>query len=498
MKPDVVKVILLNECSFFDSNGFDNDISRYVTLMEQKQYKEACSLYEKRLVPRYPNELTRIRIIRYYRKGDTRFKEIYAGAVRDIFEKIVATVKKLIHHIASIFEGQNNNPYEVLKKIDLALRVIPATKAEGLPFVEKLGTYSVLLNYMPEEFSIALDILKRYFDNTLFVKVKIEEKPKNIRPKDIYPKEEKKKVTIDLGKIVFSDEETRMICINSDIKPKSFQVLAYCKLYWRQIFNHELERKIFLYSQKYGTKHFKIFQIIKNCRIRKMTDEVILLEVYSILSSVYQYNMKEDAFMQQAWRKVKPVDTPEAETPVVSKKDDENKKHVKKIESKKVRSEKKASAEKIKSVEVKVASEKKIIPEEKEKDKEQEEAEVQRLRDIRYKTDVQIYSLHDRIQKLCIPDIFNAHNEFDEVLPKHLDKYLVKHWKQGFKKDPYLLKGAMHIITTFLTENYNTVSPDWGKSLSNTEVMNIGFEVPELEPMIKLCIEEIRIRRAAA
>ncbi|MCL2481416.1 MAG: hypothetical protein FWF38_06880 [Spirochaetaceae bacterium] len=474
MKPEVIKTILLNECSSFNKNGFDEDISTYISLVEDKKYKQASYVYEKRLIPRYPDEIRRIRIIRYFRKGDKRFQEIYAGAVREIFERIVISVKKLINYISSTFEGRNNNPYEVLRKIDLALRVLPRAKEEGLVFVEKLGTYSVLLNYMPENFNIALDILRRYFDNTLFVKVKIEQNIKGLKfdEQDSY-QEEKKKVTIDLDKIVFSDEEIKMICINSDIKSRSLQVLSYCRLYWRQIFNHDFEKKIFLYSKKYETNHFKIFQIIKNCRIKKIADEVILLEIYSLLSNSYQYSLQEDLFMQQVWRKIKPVDIQEDTVSAAFE-------GRKKADAKEKALRKKAGAK------------------EGRKGKTREEAEVKRLRNIRYKTDAQLYSLHDRIQKFCLGDIFNAHSEFCELLPKHLEKHLAKSWKKGAKKDPYILKGAAHIITTFFTDNYKVVSPDWSGSLSNREVINIGFEVPELETIITLCIEELRIRRAAA
>jgi hypothetical protein len=265
MKPEVIRTILLNECSSFDKNGFDKDISLYLSLIEYREYKQAASLYEKHLIPRYPDELTRIRIIRYYRKKDVRFKETYSKAVKAIFERIVASVKKLIYYISSAFEGKNNNPYEILKKIDLALKVLPHAKEEGIAFIGKLETYSVLLNFMPEKFNIASDILRRYFDNTLFVKIKIKDISKDLKFDEYgHPKEENKKVTIDLDKIVFSDEEIKMICINSELTSRSLQVLSYCRLYWRQIFNHDFEKKIFLYSKKYSTKHFRIFQIIKN------------------------------------------------------------------------------------------------------------------------------------------------------------------------------------------------------------------------------------------
>jgi len=479
MKPEVIKTILLNECSSFDKNGFDKDISLYISFVENKKYKQASFVYEKRLIPRYPDEIRRIRIIRYFRKGDKRFQEIYTGAVREIFERIVISVKKLISYISSIFEGRNNNPYEILRKIDLALKVIPHAKGAGGAFVEKLGTYSVLLNYMPEKFTIALDILRRYFDNTLFVKVKIEQNVKGLKFDEQDYQEEKKKVTIDLDKIVFSDEEIKMICIRSDIYSRSLQVLSYCRLYWRQIFNHDFEKKIFLYSKKYDTNHFRIFQIIKNCRIKKIADEVILLEIYSLLSNTYQYSLKEDIFMQQVWRKIRPADIQE-NTGIAASTGTTASEQRKKADDKEKKVNKNAASGK------------------KGKNRKQEEAEVQRLRNIRYKTDAQLYSLHDRIGKFCLGDYFNAHNEFNGLLSKYVDKYLEKHWKTGAKKDPYILKGANHIVTTFITDNYNTISPDWSNSLSNLEVKNIGFEVPELETIILYCIEELRIRRAAA
>ena len=489
MQPEVIRTILLKECSSFDKNGFDKDISLYVSLIEDKKYKEACFVYEKRLIPRYPDELKRVRIIRYFRKKDIRFSEIYAGAVREIFEKIVASVKKLINYISSTFEGENKNPYEILKKIDIALKIIPSAKGEGYAFVEKLGTYSVLLNYMPEKFNIALDILKRYFDNTLFVKVKIEDKSKNLKlaDQDTYPKEEKKKVTIDLDKIVFTDEEIKMICINSDIKARALQVLSYCRLYWRQIFNHDFEKKIFLYSKKYDTKHFRIYQIIKNYRIKKIADEVIILEIYSFLASTYQYNLKEDLFMQRLWKQIKPADVPEnrvaAAVKVKAKEEADTKK--------KTDIKKKADTKK-KAVAVKAGTK------EKEKEKKQEEAEGKRLRTLRYKTDAKLYTLHDRIDKLSRGNLFNAHDEFNKLLPNHVDKYLAKHWKKSAQKDPYILKGASYIIITFITDNYNVVSPDWEGSLSNKEVINIGFRVTELETIVMSCIEELRSRRAVA
>ena len=468
MKPEVVRTILLNECSSFDQNGFDKNISLYISLIEDKKYKQATFVYEKRLIPRYPDELKRVRIIRYFRKRDLRFQEIYAGAVREIFEKIVVSVKKLINYISATFEGENNNPYEILKKIDLVLRFIPHAKGEGYLFIEKLDTYSVLLNYIPDKFNIAVDILRRYFDNTLFVKVKTDEGRKGLKFDEQDVSSEEKKVTIDLDKIVFSEEEIKMICINSEIKSKSLQVLSYCRLYWRQIFNHDFEKKIFLYSKKYDTNHFKIYQIIKNYRIKKISDEVILIEVYSLLSNSYQYSLKDDIFMQQIWRKIKPADIQE-------------------------------NANTIALEERKKADEKKGTKQERGKGKKiDEDEEVKRLRSIRYKTDAQLYSLHDRIQKFCVGDIFNAHNEFNLLLPKYIEKYLSNHWKNNAKKDPYILKGAAHIITTFITDNYKIVFPDWSGSLSNREVINIGFQVPELETIITLCIEELRTRRAVA
>lgn len=486
MKPDSARTILLKECTTFDKNGFDTDINLYVSLIGDKKYRQAAYVYEKRLIPRYPDEYVRIRIIRYYRKNDPRFAEIYADAVREILERIINSVKKLVSHLSALFDGQNSDPVELLKKIEVALRVIPRGKDEGIAFLEKLETYTVLLDYMTEKFSAASDILKRYFDNTLFVKVEIkkEKKPTSGTASDPASAgrdnagRQRKKITIDLDKIEFSESELAMICIDSRVKNRSYQVLSYCRLYWRHIFNQDFEKKIFLYSKKYSTIHYRIFQIIKTCRVKRTGDDVILLEIYSLLSNGYQYSLKEDMMMQAIWRKIKPADISQLR------------------KGNQGRGPEKASPENLSAKNVSGKDEKKKIPSAKDK----KQLRLIERKNSGQRPDTAIMSLKEKLDLLSSADSFNAHEEFKALLPKHIERYLVRHRKKDSGRDPYILKGALYVISNYITNNYSDGSStgEWKNSIAKTEVTNMGFIVPEITTIITMCLEEVRMRRAVA
>ena len=521
MKPESIRAILLSECRSFNKNGFDTDIDRYVTLIDEKKYRQAAYLYEKHLIPRYPDEYKRIRIIRYYRKKDSRFSELYAGAVREIFERIVFSVKMLISHISSLFEGNNSDPYRLLKKIETALKVIPHGREEGIAFIEKMEGYSILLDYMPQQTGRAADILKRYFDNTLFVKVEAPPESKSVREekkgaarKSAAEGKEKKKVTIDLDKVEFSGSDIAMICIDERIKGRSYQVLAYCRLYWRKIFNQDFEKKVFLYSKKYNTLHYRIFQIIKNFRIKKRGDDVILLEIYSLLSNGYRYSLKEDLFMQSVWRKIKPVDqTAKAAAPgrvsgtggrgaadgrTGSGEAAGTVKTAKTGPAAPGSTRKKGSEAETRTAKA-AAGKAGARPGAGKKDAAGKGSRAgKRPVYSPGRSDTLIIPLREKLERLCQGELFNAHEEFSRLLPGHIERFLVRHREKGVSHDPYVLKGALYVISSFIHETMDTVSPDWKESLARTEVTNMGFNVPEIDTIIARCLEEIRLRKAVA
>ena len=105
----------------------------------------------------------------------------------------------------------------------------------------------------------------------------------------------------------FSRDDLAEIRIDSRLKRKAHQVLAFCRLYWLKINDPDFERKIFLYSKKYNTKHYDIFRTIKEGRLRALPDDVLLLEVFNHLSRGYEYNISEDLYMRKAWQRIKPV-----------------------------------------------------------------------------------------------------------------------------------------------------------------------------------------------
>ncbi len=465
--------ILLEECPSFTNTGFDTDIELYTNLISEKKYALAKRLYEKKLVPRYPDEAVRVRIIRYYRKNDYRFKDVYSSAVKELHERIIISVKRLIDYISSLFEDNTSNPYELLRRIEKALHVIPSEKNAASGFIRKLSKYSVLLNYRTESCARAYDILARYFDNTLFVKRTLppaEKKEKKLPDKK---REMRKKITIDLDAVEFTDQDIAIICINPGITKRTYKVLAYCRLYWKQVYNQDFEKKVFLYSRKYNTFHYKIFSFVKSGRIKKLGDDVILLELYSLLSRGYRYSVHEDILMQKIWKRIKPVETPP----------------VKRL------SDVKKDADTGSSVNVEKITERDKEGKEQLKSKRVSQSGKKGRRKLKI-TEIHRQSLKKKLDLLSFRDVFDAHEVFSTLLPGYIEKYLVRHRKKGSGKDPYIQKGALFIIQNYIKSNYDSITYDWGSSIEKQEVANIGFLVPEIDTIIAMCLEEVRMRRA--
>ena len=517
--------ILLEECPSFTERGFDTDIELYTSLISDKKYALAKTLYEKKLIPRYPDEAVRIRIIRYFRKKDYRFRDVYSSAVKDLHGRIIISVKQLIDYLSSLFEENISNPYEVLRRIDKALRVIPAEKTAAVRFIKKLSKYSVLLNHRVENYAKAKDILLRYFDNTLFVKRTLpsvkKEKKKEYKSEKT---KRKKKITIDLDAVEFSDQDLSMICINPNIVKRTYKVLAYCRLYWRQIHNQDFEKKIFLYSRKYNTNHYKIFSFVKSGRIKKLGDDVILLELYSLLSKGYRYSVHEDLLMQKIWKKIKPMEIPAAKKKASAGKEFVSRIHGAGSSVGKTGSRIKKSAPEYNSG--KDSSQgrtsstaehkrKNVQPHSVEKDissrksasgyKLERKKKPASLLPEKGREKKQVFSapkinrqtLKKKLDLLSFREAFDAHEVFSSLLPGYIEKYLVHHRKKGVEKDPYILKGALYIIQNYIKNNYESLTYDWSSSVEKQEISNIGFLVPEIESIIAMCLEEVRMRRMA-
>ncbi len=110
-------------------------------------------------------------------------------------------------------------------------------------------------------------------------------------------------------------------------------------------------------------------------------------------------------------------------------------------------------------------------------------------------TEIHRQSLKKKLDLLSFREVFDAHEVFSSILPSYIEKYILRHRKKGSGKDPYILKGALHIIQNFIKSNYDSLTYDWSSSIEKQEVSNIGFTVPEIDTIIAMCLEEVRMRR---
>ena len=122
--------------------------------------------------------------------------------------------------------------------------------------------------------------------------------------------EERKKTAetkplFDLSKINFSKEDIKKIEIPGNITREEDKVLAYCTKYWTKVNDAAFERTIFLYSRKYNTKHYEVFQEIKFGRLNKRRDGDILTNVLGTITTGYFYSVQGDIYLQNMWRKIR-------------------------------------------------------------------------------------------------------------------------------------------------------------------------------------------------
>ena len=109
----------------------------------------------------------------------------------------------------------------------------------------------------------------------------------------------------DLARIRFSAAEISAIELENLPGRHEDIVIAWCAKYWRSALDPRFERSVFLYSRKYGTRHFEIYRELRQGRLRKRSDDEILTAMSGLLSTGYSYSVTGDIYMQRRWAAVK-------------------------------------------------------------------------------------------------------------------------------------------------------------------------------------------------
>ncbi|WP_156789602.1 hypothetical protein [Gracilinema caldarium] len=328
------------------SPDHDPDIERYYDLRALGHSTEALVLYQSRLVPRYPDDQFRTKILKAYRTHSPLYGELMKQAYYQLGQRVLERTKKLIKYIAVKADSFNETDvYSTIKTADAILALLPRERFEAVMAIERLHRYAERLRYCEKSIAKAEALIRAYVTESLSIveverqrrkeeqaRAQAEERrrlvardkaelqkqqrlasekewqralqearPRTNLQKSSGAKERSPQVHIDLNSIRFSPVDLARIQIPPTLTRIEDKTLAFCFKYWNLIRDSAFERILFLYSRKYNTKHYEVFSTIQRGRLSGKRDEEILASVMGILITGYYYSIQGDRYLQRQW-----------------------------------------------------------------------------------------------------------------------------------------------------------------------------------------------------
>jgi hypothetical protein len=322
--------------------GGDPDIERYFEYRKEGRLGEALSLYNGPLRSRYPDDQSRIVLLKLYRQNDPRWTELQDRLILQLAGRIAASFRKNIDVLATpVVNARLSNAFRALSAVESILRIMPCSNGDSLPYLDRYVSIARLLDHRAAEMERVRELVGEYlamaatdspaeYDFIARSKALEERKreararqgggPSSLRqeakPVDFIARsgeieerrrreEEARSRYFDLSRIEFSAVDKARIEVPDHLERREDKVLAYCWKYWDLVADPGFERLVFIYSRKYGTRHYAIFRAIKVGKLRKSTDDEILTAVSTLLSTRYSYSVSGDHYMQTTWRRLR-------------------------------------------------------------------------------------------------------------------------------------------------------------------------------------------------
>ncbi|GAB6391559.1 MAG: hypothetical protein MdMp014T_0932 [Treponematales bacterium] len=302
--------------------GYDPDIEQYYYLRSLGRSADAIAIFQNRIKPRYPHDEFRTDLLRSYRNRSPRFKALLAVGYRMLGARSLERIKRVITYIASRVSSYDpKDAYSTIKTAEDILRLLPQEKYEALANVRRYLRYADTLNFHTGAVHKAAELVRAYLNHSLAVveeerrrqadmrrQAKEEERQRRVKASlegSLFQEEYNDGSPIDVSTVSFSPAELKKIELSERIRGPEEQTLAYCVKYWNLVDDAEFERRVFLYSRKYGRQNFDIYKIIARGRHRNWRDDDILASVMSSLVKGYYYSVRGDRYLQRQWAAIK-------------------------------------------------------------------------------------------------------------------------------------------------------------------------------------------------
>lgn len=285
----------------------DLDIDRYFELRNAGQLSTALDIYNTKLKNRYPDENKRVQLLTFYRTKDPRFYTLLAENLNFLAEKTVRDIKRVIVFLTDRMSGVNlNDVFSLIRTVESLLSLVKLDRFAIIAEMEKYSRFAAILDFRSNEMKNCSELIRMYISDTISAVNEYRSEQERLKKKE---QEQQKKQSIsktfDFSKITFTKEQIAEIVLPSENISIEDKVLTYIVKYWDRAFDRGFENSILLYSRKYKTRHYDVFNSVKIARERGWQDSELLQAVLSNVVSGYYYNIRGDLYLNRNWLRIK-------------------------------------------------------------------------------------------------------------------------------------------------------------------------------------------------
>jgi len=327
-------------------HGDDPDLERYLELRKEGKVAAALGLYNGPLRARYPVDSTRVLLISLRRARDPRWRDLQARLLAELAEHIrlrtlgnidtllsgfpasamggawgaLGAADGLLRRLGCVEDPERARDL-LQRHLDLAKLVEPGPHRAGgrVRLLEKatdlLREYAALSSMEDpgeQDFvarSNAIEDRRRSLGASGGGASRWRETGADFvalsRARAEAEREGRRSRFFDLEHIRIGAKDRALIEMAAPPERHEDLVLAWCFKYWRLALDPAFGRSVFLYSGKYGTRHFEIYRNIRDGRLRGRSDDEILTSLSGLLATGYSYSVSGDLYMQARWRRLK-------------------------------------------------------------------------------------------------------------------------------------------------------------------------------------------------
>ena len=505
----------------------DLDIERYFELRKTGHLSEALSLYNGKLKHKYPDDSMRYELMSSYRQRSHRFQELLTANLINLAQKTIMQIKQVIGFITTRTANlDTNDVYNVVQECEKIVSAVSSDRFASISFTEKYARYADIIDFKQTEMKKSAELIRLYVTDTLSsVKAYKDEQAEILSRQKRERAAYRPPKTFDFSKIVFTKEQIDAIIISPDIKRIEDQVIAYTLKYWPVYADGGFENIVLLYSRKYKTNNFNIFQAVKIGRFRNWKDEEILQAVLLNLVNGYYYSISGDLYLQREWARLKlSIEPVKKKEELIDKASDAEAVLEKKVKPKE---EKKTFNKKAEKVVIKKSTDTKTEPVQKEKVLKTKKAKTEVLNlentlknkeslpekkndklkndSVKKENRVELqkeesnstsYFERPRLEmnpsgsisemiKAMRGDKYQIHKGlFFEGIRPSIRKVLEKSAVQKISMFGSEQNDAENYIYDFFDQNYDNPYQNWGISEQRVQVLKLGFDIKTVEPII--------------